>query len=304
MRNLLTYLILFFIFSLNTIAQTYQPFPTANAMWRENSGGFQCSCCADFQYTITGDTVINTITYHKIQKTGVKYQEDMIGNCTSNIQYIINQYAGSYRNDIINKKIFFIYPFSSTDTLLYDFNLSIGDTVHPSPLNDNGNFINIVTDIDSVYLGGVYRKRFKIDSCMMQQLYYIEGIGSTYGLLSPTICPFEAIYNLLCFTNNNQPVYPDSSTICSIVTSVNQNNVEDSYNIFPNPVTDILNITIAQNDDPTVTITIFNMIGEITFQTKLKTNHVTINTEEFPTGIYLVQIHSDKNTFTKKIIKQ
>lgn len=292
------------VFGINAFAQVYQPFPSANAMWRENSGGFQCSCCADFQYTITGDTVINTMNYHKIQKTGVKYQEDMIGNCTSNIQYIINQYAGSYRNDIINKKIFFIAPLATTDTVLYDFNLTVGDTVPSSPINDYGNFVNIVTDIDSVYLGGVYRKRFKIDSCMMQQLYYIEGIGSTYGLLSPTVCPFEAIYNLQCFTINSQTVYPDSSTICDLATSINSLENTFAVDIFPNPTTDKLNIKITYTVNSFVSIMISNTLGEVIFQKELTANEKNLDISELPKGLYLLSISVNENIITKKIIKQ
>jgi hypothetical protein len=284
--------------SLTGFGQAYQPFPTSNAMWRENSGGFQCSCCSDFQYSITGDTVINTLTYHKLQKTGVKYLEDLIGNCTSNIAYGINQYAGCFRNDSTNKLVYFIFPFTSTDTVLYDFNLSIGDTVPPSPLNDNGNFINVVTDIDSVFLGGVYRKRFKLDSCW-QQLYYIEGIGSTYGLLSPTMCPFEAMYNLQCFTKNALTVYPNSTTTCSIVTSINESIQINRFSIFPNPTTGTLFITTElQSYD----ISIFNSTGQLIKRKNFNSNSTLLDISDLPTGLFLIQISKNNEELYKQTI--
>lgn len=291
-------LLLLTCFSLTVFGQAYQPFPTSNAMWRENSGGFQCSCCSDFQYTITGDTVINTLTYHKLQKTGVKYLEDLLGNCTSNIAYVINQFAGCFRNDSTNKKVFFIYPMTSNDTLLYDFNLSIGDTVPPSPLNDNGNFINVVTDIDSVFLGGVYHKRFKLDSCW-QQLYYIEGIGSTYGLLSPAMCPFEAIYNLQCFTKNSMTVYPNSTTTCSIVTSLKETTPINQFSIFPNPTAGTLYITTnLQSYD----ISIFNSTGQLIQKKNFNSNSTLLDISNLQTGLFLIQLSENEMQLCKQTI--
>lgn len=293
-----TTLLLMTCFLLTGFGQAYQPFPTSNAMWRENSGGFQCSCCYDYQYTITGDTVINTLTYHKLQKTGVKYLDDWIGNCSSNIAYVINQYAGCFRNDSTSKKVFFVYPMTSNDTLLYDFNLSIGDTVPPSPLNNNGNFLNVVTDIDSVFLGGVYLKRFKLDSCW-QQVYYIEGIGSTHGLLSPTMCPFEAMYNLQCFTKNSITVYPDSTTTCSIVTSLNETIPINHFSIFPNPTTGKLYITTnVQSYD----ISIFNMTGQLIQKRNFNSNSTLLDISNLPTGLFLIQLSENEMQLYKQTI--
>lgn len=293
-------LLLITCFSLTGFTQAYQPFPTSNAMWREASGGFQCSCCSDFQYTITGDTVINTLTYHKIQKTGVKYLEDWIGNCTSNIAYVINQYAGCFRNDSANKKVFIIYPMASSDSLLYDFNLSIGDTVPASLVNQYGNIVNIVTDIDSVYLGSVYRKRFKLDSCMFpQQLYYIEGIGSTFGLLSPTWCPFEEIYNLLCFSENSLTVFPNNTTTCSVVTSVNEIPLENPFSIYPNPSTGQLNINSnLQSYD----ISIFNSTGQLIKKKYINSTSALFDISDLPTGLYLIQLTENGNQIYKQTI--
>ncbi|MBE2188054.1 MAG: T9SS type A sorting domain-containing protein [Bacteroidetes bacterium] len=303
MKTTITLLILTCI-SLTGFGQVYKPFPTSNAMWRENSGGFQCSCCSDFQYTITGDTVINTFTYHKLQKTGVKYLEDWIGNCTSNIAYGINQYAGCFRNDSSNKLVYFIFPLTSIDTVLYDFNLSIGDTVPPSPLNDNGNIVNIVTDIDSVYLGGVYRKRFQLDSCTFpQQLYYIEGIGSTFGLLSPTGCPFEEIYNLLCYTENSLTVFPNNTTTCSIVTSVNETTqINNKFSIFPNPTTGTLFITTElQSYD----ISIFNSTGQLIQKRKIISNSILLDISDLPTGLFLIHFsENNKELYKQTIVRQ
>ncbi|NBW71859.1 MAG: T9SS C-terminal target domain-containing protein [Flavobacteriia bacterium] len=297
MKTMIT-LLLFTFISLTDFGQSYQPLPTSNAMWRENSTGFQCSCCSDYQYTITGDTVINTITYHKLQKTGVNFLEDVIGNCTSNA-YSVNQYKGCFRNDSTNKLVYYIPEFTSNETVLYDFNLSIGDTVPPSPLNYNGNFINIVTDIDTVFLGGVYRKRFKLDSCFLEQLYYIEGIGSTYGLLSPTMCPFEAFYNLQCFTNNSLPVYPNSTTSCSSVTANLESLETNQFSISPNPTSGALFITtnLLAYD-----ISIFNSIGQLIQKKSIHSNSTFLDISNLPAGALLIQFSDNNKVLYKQTI--
>ena len=291
-------LLLFTFISLAGFGQAYQPLPTSNAMWRENSYGFQCSCCSDYQYTITGDTVINMLTYHKLQKTGVNFLEDVTGNCTSNA-YNANQYKGCFRNDSTNKLVYFIDAFTSNETVLYDFNLSIGDTVPPSPLNFNSNFVNIVTDIDTVFLGGVNRKRFKLDSCWFEQLYYIEGIGSTYGLLSPTMCPFEAFYNLQCFTNNSLPVYPNSTTSCSSVIANIESIETHQFSISPNPTSGALFITTTLDS---YDISVFNSLGQIIQKKKSHSNSTFLDISNLPEGVYLIQFSDNNNVLYKETI--
>lgn len=294
MKKYLLIIIAIFFFK-TSFSQVYQSFPTANAMWREYSGGYQCSCCADFQYTITGDTVINTMTYHKIQKTGVRYWEDLIGNCTSNIQSIINNYAGCFREDIGNKKIFFVPPMTSSDTLLYDFNLSLGDTLPPLYVNNIWlPTTNIVTAIDSILLDAVYHKRFTIDSCW-HQLYLIEGIGSTYGLLSNTYCPFEAIYTLQCFSIDSQTIYPDNSTICSLITSINNFEQETSIKIFPNPANDKIIVELNNSQFHNSFIELINLLGKKVKDLKLldNTSKAIISVEDLHDGIYFYRINND-----------
>src|SRR4051812_17318900 len=125
MKKILLFFSLSFLL-LNTKAQTsvYHPFPDSNAVWNMGrSGGLQ-SCYnsgyhENFSYIFIGDTVINTRTYHQlfipfVQKTDTC---TMIGWHTS------PGYAGCIRQDTVGKKVFFIAPGSSSEYVLYDFNL-------------------------------------------------------------------------------------------------------------------------------------------------------------------------------------
>lgn len=297
---------IFFLFSCFFVAgfgQVYQPVPTSNVMWRENATGYQCSCCSDYQLTVTGDTVINAMVYHKLKKTGIKYQEDVLGYCTNSIQNPINQYAGCFRNDTLNKKIYFVPPFATADTLLYDFSLAAGDTVL-TYLSTPFGLDWVVTNIDSVNSGGVYRKRFELNNCLPYSLYIIEGIGSTYGFLSPFICPapyYEYIYNLSCFSYNNITIYPDSSTACDVVSPVNDISANNKFSIFPNPANGHLYI---ETDLFSYTVNIINATGQIVLSEKNIAGNSMINIENLARGMYLLQIIVGEKMDYQIIIKQ
>src|SRR5471030_1731795 len=44
----------------------YHPFPDSGAVWNVSIQGTQCSQCYQRSYYISGDTTINSISYHKI----------------------------------------------------------------------------------------------------------------------------------------------------------------------------------------------------------------------------------------------
>ena len=89
---------------------------------------------------------------------------------------------GAIRNDTTNKKAFYIRALSIDDErLLYDFNLSLGDTVY---WYSNDGDEQIIQGVDSVMYCDNYYKRY-ISSPNDIGLSYtvIEGIGSMCGLI-------------------------------------------------------------------------------------------------------------------------
>jgi hypothetical protein len=50
-------------------------------------------------------------------------------------------------------------------------------------------------------------------------------------------------------------------------------------------------------------VEIFNVMGKHVYQQKITSNKITINTENFPSGIYAVRlVHVNKSVFTEKLI--
>jgi len=129
----------------------YHPFPDTNAIWNVTYGGYQAEC-AKYSYYLTTDTVVNSYTYKKIYQQKSNYPNDP---WTSGCDWCcpspaIIYYAGALREDIVAKKVFYLPVSASSDTLLYDFNLAVGD---PVPLGWN-NWCPVlqVESIDSVLI--------------------------------------------------------------------------------------------------------------------------------------------------------
>jgi hypothetical protein len=303
MKNSLILVLIFVSFHLFSQTNVYHPFPDSNSVWTEQ--------CAYLQGGMTpvnnpqilflgGDTVISAVIYKKILTSGYKYYLYPGNNCC--LYY--NQLAGMIRQDTAQKKIYSWIP--PTDVLLYDFNLYAGDTLPVSSINYPGSG-NYVSSIDSILVGTTYRKRFHIsvkgsisawDSNYVQ---LIEGIGSTFGLLSPLSPPFEGGCNLNCFSENNIVLYPSSASSCDIGLGILEDkNLLDDVSIHPNPSTGFYQI----NSSEKFQYSVFDVVGRKFFESTNLQNQSNLDLSAYPKGVYFVRGKSGNKIFSRKIILQ
>jgi len=105
-------------------------------------------------------------------------------------------------------------------------------------------------------------------------------------------------------TNNSQ-------NFALVITGVNAPlathdvSLNNLVNIYPNPVTDDLNIRVNEKFD-NVEVRIFNQMGQIVYENKLNSfsGIENIDVKSYPAGVYMVYIKSEKGIITKKIIKK
>lgn len=79
-----------------------------------------------------------------------------------------------------------------------------------------------------------------------------------------------------------------------------------SFLIYPNPVKENLTITFSENMNNSVTISIYNTLGQIIYTSNrlIANKSITIPVNALSNGIYLVSVnHDGKQLITKKIIK-
>jgi hypothetical protein len=78
-----------------------------------------------------------------------------------------------------------------------------------------------------------------------------------------------------------------------------------AFYVYPNPVTDVLNISIEEQGQPIDDITIITLDGSMVLQQNPSTNPTQqIAVSTLPLGIYLCKITSANKTQTLKFIKQ
>jgi len=308
-------LLLFFCLSFlsgKVFCQNYKPFPDSNAYWVEGHGWLYyqvpCSYWHDWSklFYLGSDTIINSSSYHKLYFRGT-YSYHMITQpgCldgTVHYTYMSESLFACVRQDTGLKKVF-LYDFSNNnDTLLYDFNLTVGDTLPQTYINVA--YPNVVVQaIDSIQLTDGFHKRFVLNTVSVNgPAAIIEGIGSTYGLLTPLLGQLEGYDQLVCFSHDSV-IYPDTSVSCDLTVAIPEQNPEQLFSLSPNPFQNFINIKNNQQKD--LSITIFSPIGEVVHKTTLlKDASVTINLSGLAAGIYLVTARSDNNFTARKIIKE
>jgi hypothetical protein len=84
--------------------------------------------------------------------------------------------------------------------------------------------------------------------------------------------------------------------------SVNETAINNSFSIYPNPAKDL--ITVKSANEKIKTIYIYNLLGETILTQKINFNNsAQIDLQPFAKGFYLVKIEGEKNTITKRVVK-
>jgi phosphatidylserine/phosphatidylglycerophosphate/cardiolipin synthase-like enzyme len=102
--------------------------------------------------------------------------------------------------------------------------------------------------------------------------------------------------------SGNAVVAPTNT--CAATTGINSiENNESAFNVFPNPVVDVLNINV-ENAGENLSVRITDQLGrQVLENTVNQTNEMQINTGSLSTGVYFVTVTSGNNHYTKKIVK-
>jgi hypothetical protein len=287
MKYFLIFLCQLFSVCLCGQSTTYHPFPEGNATWNyryyQDSWAMPPNDYTLINYSITfsGDTLINNLKYNKLTTPFVAFRKG---------------YRGAIRQDVAARKVFIMPPTKRVEELLYDFNLQIGDSVKGYIY-----YHDIVEDIDSVLVGNSFRKRWRINSAYNVDI--IEGIGSTYGLLeeSPTFCTDCPDFQLTCYSENNQTLYPDSQTNCEIINSVKPiDKNSDEIKICSNSQNG--SITIEFENTNLLEIKLIDIFANVVFQQSTR-HQKSITIDHLQAGIYiLIGKSSNNKLITKKIV--
>lgn len=286
---------------LNAQTNVYHPMLTdSTTLWRY-SWVDVCStspiviCTYYYDYKISGNTIFAGQTY-KIVKKNVS---NSYCNCIPHNGGVPITFTYYLREDTLAKKVY-SYDSIIGDKLIYDFSLSVGDTM-PGYGNCQ------IATIDSILIGGNYRKRF----ISVSSWEFIEGIGdvgSAWGgneadlVYHPCGGSLSPNTKFICFKQNNIDLYVKDSSACGLALNVEENKYNNfEVSVFPNPTTSTITIETDKTD---CFYELKNMLGQTVFTSKFS-NKINIDLSNFDNGIYFVRVMDEKgNSVVKKIIKQ
>ena len=158
-------------------------------------------------------------------------------------------------------------------------------TINPLPIVDLGEDISVeenqifVLSVDETYAEYLWSTGETTNS--------IEVYGEVLGLGTHTIS--------VTVTDFNTCTGSDQITITVTPTVEVLNGYVNTYTVYPNPTSGIINIT----GDNIISCVIFNNIGQII----LETNNSEIDMSNYENGIYYVKILTDNDTKTIKFVK-
>lgn len=241
--------------------------------------------CWTWGHKFEGDTVINETIYKKLWQT----MDSTFTNWN---------YANAMRETPDGK----VYQWTvDGEELLYDFNLQVGEQFYSV---FNGCEVNLeVESIDSItLLNGEKRKRLNFEWGTES---WIEGIGSSYGLLNVgwEQCAFDWHFELNCLSENNILKYDNPNFEgCYVITTGLVEKSSGSIQVTPNPFKNQISIEANQNFKM---IEIFDLYGKSHFSKALlqpdKTE--TLDLGRLAKGIYILKVRIEAKELTKKIIK-
>ena len=242
-----------------------------------------------------GDTLINDTLYKKVW---ISEDED----------YENWNFFGTFIREE-NKRVYYREMFQN-EGLIYDFNLSLGDSVFLSNPRAATSLWLTLSEIDSVETADGFRERWRLESSeYSNDEYWIMGIGSGAGVLNSGTQIFGGLcglYTLLCEKENDETIYqnPDFET-CYVnqVIGVDEH-AEITCKLFGlRNKKGLQQIELQFFVQGKKQISIISLSGKNIFSTSTNTESLSINTGVFPTGLYIINCLSKGNRQSAKFLK-
>jgi len=306
------YTFLFLLMAIVSIkAQNYMPFPAGNAVWREEhlDNTSVLNIIQDkYQYIQSTDTVIGSLTYHKIFYSGIRIIYNNQGVVVDTIIHY-PQYKGALREH--NQKIYYFAAGQPAEKLLYDFTLQEGDTVAGLQY---GYAYGYTTKVDSirpfVTNDGITRKKYflSIEGSFDATTFWIEGMGSGMSLLPRYELSSADVVTSLCFQANGTPIwYETAANQCNLVALSQEKPLfkTGKVRIIPNPLLRDAHLEMAENISD-FRLEIIDMMGNVVKVAQVENStNFELKRDDFAVGMYILKVQTtDNQVFIGKMLVQ
>ena len=303
MKNYYTIALFLFIANTAEIYAQYLPLLEDGKEWNYLRGAGN-STFTD-SVSIQGDTLINGIAYKRFVSANFSLDSIVF-----------------LREDTVARQVFFLRD--SVDLLLYDFSVSVGDTVSVfTPYVDAGELMDTipihcrVTKIDTIMdLLNVPRKQFWLLPYLdntppgIGVLYtprWVEGVGGLFGFV-PTVSntSISSEFTLLCAWNNGIQYYQvDWRDSCyyhhiGIDTYSDRNN---AIKLYPNPAHSTVTFEMDDVQSYIKSLSLYDLRGREVMTHQVHGRSVQIDISAYASGLYTARLlDSNGAVYVKKLI--
>jgi hypothetical protein len=294
-------IILSFAFVGQVMAQGYTPFDFKRSIWNHGgvSSGAGCAigpCTTANLYCskYAGETIWNGKRYFHMWDSSSSNRID----------------PQLFREDTINRAVYAWDYIDLKDTLVYDFNLRLGDTLKHCLYSSNNlnNNVYTVIGIDSVKVSRKYHRRFRLSPDvyiygMNIPNYLIEGIGGSTGLgvsPEPRVYTSPHTYTVLTCFNGQNVTNTTIVGICDTIVSLKAQQIGGQDLNLKNPYLSQEPIKLPEDCKD---ISVFNGLGQQVPITVESANSIVLVRLSIPnSGMYWVNYSTSVGVFRKNVV--
>jgi len=206
--------------------------------------------------------------------------------------------------------------FSPNDSFLYVntsnkiFQIDINDTTSSSLQFIHGSDVDSANEFfqkyANMYIGGddkLYIGNFHGVKSTMSYIEYPNKRGSASGFCR----------RCLQIPNNNAqglpniPNYHLGKKVGSICDTISEAPTWEAIRVYPNPVSGMLNVYLPLEENTTVAVSLYNVMGQKVFSSNENINALkqfTVDMNALAKGIYILQIESEGQVWKEKVVKE
>ncbi len=245
------------------------------------------------QYIIHGDTLLGSVFYHKI------YSTINSSNHLPMSTIFQSRFGPTFiRFDSFENKVYYRPSVDSTERLIYDFNLQVGDTLPIQPIIYKP---GLVDSIENVSLFGISVKKFYTSEFYWgpsyEENYILAGLGGSNGLMynQPVVSVVSGgilMTRLVCFQSGDSIYSPTNSDCPFLETISTKNAVSETINVSvsPNPTQGVFTLFVSEPLRK-ATFTVTDCLGR-TVQSGVLTEQTTVG--QLPaSGVYFWQVEQE-----------
>lgn len=305
MKLLIISILAFFCFNV-AHGQTYVSFPDSNAVWINE----YCTDEWDYSHPSGTPQFLGCFPEH-YSKIAMNNEDTVISGHQYSKLFLMpyGDYIGGIRDSAMT--VHFLPKDSIQELLMYDFDVSVGDSVDFYTIYDYGlgypttaltyaqasPFAKEVNYVDSILIGSDFRKVIHIGDML-----WVEGVGNQTGLFWDSGSNVSGYGTLLsCMSKNDTTYFPtyDSGQGCQLNVDVIEKNRDlNQVTIFPNPTYNQFSVKWQSNNNE-VLYQLYSIVGRLLKEGVIE-NEGTIDVSSLSAGRIILRLENSAYSIIKQ----